>query len=119
MNCWANACKLFKLHAKTHEHLTCLVAMNSRMTASVNVLNQQVKSHATVVLSNRENLAIIIRIVQLLSKQGLALRAHRESSQKNKGNFLETILFTGKIDSVFYKSRLDIKNLNVSVSHYS
>ena len=52
-------------------------------------------SHFTEVKSNRANLAIIIDVIRLLSKQGLALRGHRNTSEKNKGNFLEQVEFIG------------------------
>jgi hypothetical protein len=96
-NNWKNSSSHLKEHASTKAHISCITALIARNNVLVNVGNQLVLSHTAEVISNRENFAIIIEVVKLLSKQSLAFRAHRENSEKNKGNFLETILFTGNI----------------------
>ncbi len=86
----------FKAHAATRSHMDCNIAWKSAMNVVVSVANQQLSNHSEEVKSNRDNLAIIIDVILLLSKQGLAFRAHRaDPSEKNRGNFLEHISVIG------------------------
>lgn len=71
------------LHANTHQHLNNVekwrLHVNSKMTGTIHTVMSN--AHREQVLKNRNYIKTLIDIILFLTKQGLALRGHRENDE--------------------------------------
>jgi hypothetical protein len=108
---WKKALEKCKKHSKSANHLRCMVmwAQNKALLARESSVMQQVSSHhKSVVQQNRLYLTKIIETLLFCAQQNIPLRGHienrnnlMESSDINRGNFLELLAFKCSGDVIF------------------
>ena len=105
-----------KKHSTSHKHMLAMAKWSdyevSRKKQN-SVVTQLVSHHAEQVAENRKYLRMLIETVAFLAQQNIAFRGHfestddvNESSDINRGNFLELLSLRAK-DSTFLREKLE------------